>query len=209
MKPINLHTPKPGARRLRRRSAWAFFGAFMVLAVVIASFALVEFHPTGSLANWGEVGVLTLLMLLFIVLLVAGGMNAHEAACAGRIERGEGVHARWTVDPKSWQELGEQRRALDQEPGAIRTYPPMPIESPPGGVEIIICRDGLFIGPEFRHPLPPLPVLQPRLVDHWLELDCLEAMPSHVVRLPVPPEARLVIRRLLLNCRPPPARLPA
>lgn len=194
---INLHSPKPSSRSLRLRSALALVGAFLVLAAIIGMLGWYEFDGKASPVNWGELAVLTALMMAWICLVVAWGVYAYAARCAARTERGEGVHVRWTVDPASWRELGEQRHVLDQPPGAIKTYPRMPAEAPPGGVEIVVSNDGIFIGPEFRYPLPPLPVLQARLQGHWLELDCLEDMPTHVLRVPVPPDARPAVQRLL------------
>ncbi|WP_146848550.1 hypothetical protein [Brevifollis gellanilyticus] len=199
---IKLHPSKrPTARRLKRQAALGFLGAFILLMVLISIFRWYEFDKTASPVSWAEVGMLTILGIVGICLGVAGGVYAYESGCAGRMERGEGLHARWTVDAPSWRELGERRRILDQAPGAIITYPPMPAEAPPEGVEIIICEDGIFIGPEFSHPLPPISVLQARLTDRWLELDCLEDMPTHILRVPVPSSAMSQVLPLLARLK--------
>ncbi len=192
---INLHPQKPrSARQRRRRAVLAFVGAFMLLAALVGIFGWYPFDTKASPVNWGEVGVLTVLMIVMIVmifLIVEGGVCAHEAGYLGRVERGTGVLARWTLDAKSWREIWELRRALDQQPGTLKTSPVMPAEAPPGGVEIIISEDCVCIGPEFWQPVPAIFIARARLSYYWLEID----LPSddevmHLLRVPVPHPAR-------------------
>ena len=65
------------------------------------------------------------------------------------LKRGEQPVARWTVDAETWRAFAELNDALDRQKGAVPNIVPLS-DLPTTGVEIVVARDGVCIGPHFH-----------------------------------------------------------
>src|SRR5262245_42807219 len=85
------------SRRLRRIAWFAFSAALASLAGVVLVLSQAD-----SMTMLLNVTLGFMSMLACIVFLVWGGTSLHDANQFARMERGEGVIAKWTVDCVSW-----------------------------------------------------------------------------------------------------------
>jgi hypothetical protein len=97
----------------------------------------------------------TALFIAGIMSLLFGGVLAlqqhFEARAHERLLCGEGVIARWRIDPLAWQAFLGLNRQAGAEKGALLNQLTLVKEAPPEGIEIIVARDGVMVGGDFMH----------------------------------------------------------
>lgn len=76
-----------------------------------------------------------------------------------RMVRGEGVLARWRIEPERWRLCRAAAEALARSPQALPNELPLPPEIPAAGIEVIVAADAFCVGPEFE-PLEKSAVVQ-------------------------------------------------
>jgi hypothetical protein len=113
---------------------------------------------------------LVCLLACFFYFVPEAITNTYEGRRRERLARGEGVLARWTVDPETWRRTGE--RCL--QAGAQRDAPRNSIvaydQPPAGGMEVAVLDNAIFVGDEF-HALEPDHGITVRVEDGWIGFD--------------------------------------
>lgn len=109
---------------------------------------------------------------------VVAGLWAHRAARAqARLQRGQGVLARWRVDAATWRAFRERERNAGAGGNALPDELSMPDDAPVDGIEVIVGEDAVAVGDSVlvlpRHGTPE--VLEADLRDggagpHFAEL---------------------------------------
>ena len=118
-----------------------------------------------SLAGWAMLGIALLqsdgppswVVLTCAVVGLHGGLifgvfalQAHgEARTLDRLRRGEGVLARWTVDPARWGVFLEHARQLAAAPGAHASMLALPSTPPATGYEVTVSEEAIRVAEEF------------------------------------------------------------
>ncbi|HWA45810.1 MAG TPA: hypothetical protein VHA10_21500 [Hypericibacter adhaerens] len=87
--------------------------------------------------------------------LILGGTFAlvqhEETRAQDRLRRGEGVLARWRIDPLAWKDFLALNHQASAEQGALPNQLTPVKETPPEGIEIVVARDGVEVGGDFQH----------------------------------------------------------
>ena len=180
--------------RPRRHARIAFGAAFALLLFAVAfvyRYGADSPESPGSLV-WSVFWLVTIVGLL--ALLVWGGMNAHDAGHFARLERGEGVLARWTVDAETWRGLAEERARLER--GTRQSSPATRQESPPSGIEVVVCEDAVYIGRDEWSPMFAAVGIRATLQGSWLILEWATDESDSLVRVPVAPTAHADAERV-------------
>ena len=178
--------------QLLRRKAWL---AFSAAAACLAALVLV-LSEAETMRMWLNVSLAFISMLGCIIFLVWGGVSIYEANQFSRMEKGEGVIARWTVDPDSWRSYLTLRRTLEAQHKALPNYPKLPDEAQSKGIQVAICKRELFVGSEVW----PISVQNARLVlpESLLEIEHYsEDGNTYITSLPVPLSAQRVAERVV------------
>lgn len=115
-----------------------------------------------------------------------------------RLRRGEGILARWRVEPARWKRFREAAVAQSQVRGALPNEWKLPTEVPADGIDVIITQDAFCVGPEFE-PLSPTTTVR---VD-GLVLEIQQRVPQGryttrlaVYRMPAPENAEADLARV-------------
>ena len=185
-------------RRNSRIAALAFTGSALLLATQVAIYGWYDFDAPTAPGSTVTVTILSVLMLGMIVLGVIGGMEAFEAQRFGRLARGEGVIARWTIDAQAWRQRVAERRLLDAQPGVRPTSFIIDPDAPAGDVEIVVSNDAVFVGPDAMQPLFEEFGIGAHVQDSWLEFDWDDNDSGFVVRVPIAPGAEAVAGMVVL-----------
>ena len=144
--------PRDGRRqRLQARIAWGALAADATAFAAICAF--VDFDSIGTVLG---ITVMTVPMVVAIALFVWGLQASVAARRFGRLGRDEGVVTSWIVDAGTWRErmafrTEQDRRSVTQSQGIAL----LPDKAPPGGIEIVIGDEGIFIGERVFMPVPP------------------------------------------------------
>ena len=73
-----------------------------------------------------------------------------EAKRYRRLKSGEGVIARWTVDPARWDWFRQQSKGWDKREGVRPNLANLDQPCGPAGIEIVVTGDALLLGQDFR-----------------------------------------------------------
>lgn len=182
------------SRRFRRKSRFAFAAAVAAIAATAAVIVATE-----SLSTWIGVTLGMVCMGTAILLFVLGGMSAYAARRFAEIERGEGVVARWIVDPETWRERQAQRRKLDAQPGVVPTFSDiLSAKAPPEGIEVVVCEGYIHVTPDTWLWMSKTTV-QASAADAWLtmEWDSEDGGTELSVRLPLPRNGQIKAERVI------------
>jgi len=133
-----------------RRARNIALGVFIFGLMALPGAVLIPDHsiPTAWHSVLFIAGLMSLLLGGAFALHQHFDMRAHE-----RLLRGEGVIARWRIDPLAWQAFLGLNRQASAEPGALTNQLTLVKEAPPEGIEIIVARDGVLVGGDFQ-PVP-------------------------------------------------------
>lgn len=171
----------------RRRSNIAFATFFGIVAVIVIAFYTLPQVFAGALL---AIGILAGLMSLVMGLIWVG-----EARRLARMRRGEGVIARWTLDPTAWREHVEQCRSRPvPEQERIICFGET-CEPSTGGVEVVFTEDSVWVGDHFldlgggRNP-------EARLYDAWIDFSFGNSEGADFIRVPVAQRARREAERV-------------
>jgi hypothetical protein len=164
---MNDRNPARGSRR-----------AYLALAAVLAASALAYLTlPLEVVAPLAPVAFAVALGSLMLG-LVLGGQSRSRA----RMERGEGVVARWTLDPDEWQEMVRLN-------GGLVTIPKVPPTV--SGGEVVFAQDAVYVAGAF-HTMDRTYGTQARLQPSTPELVYIELAQAGLdidthLRIPIPP----------------------
>jgi hypothetical protein len=179
------------SQRIRKKGWLAFSAAAACLAALV-----LVLSEADTMRMWLNVSVAFISMLACIIFLVWGGVSLYEANQFARMESGEGVIARWTVDPDSWRNYLTLRRTLEAQLKALPNYPKLPDEAQSKGIEVVICQRDLFVDFEVW----PISVQNARLVlsESLLEIEHYsEDGNTYITSLPVPLSTQRVAERVV------------
>jgi len=180
------HRTSRTARAARTRQRVSFAAAALLGCGLVAMFAWGNFEAPPAPGSILPLVVATIVAIVAIFLLVEGGMAAFEARRFERLERGEGVIARWTLDADAWRERLRERRVLDALPGALQTAPDLPDEISTPSIAIVVSDDAVSYGTEAWQAYHADWCIQASLDGLWLTLDWpAEETQTHVCRIPV------------------------
>jgi hypothetical protein len=179
------------SHRIRRKAWLAFSAAASCLAGLVLVLIAAE-----TMSMWLNVSLGFITMLACIVFLVWGGTGIYEANQFTRMERGEGVIARWTVDPVSWRNYLALRHRLEAQHKALPNYPKLPDEAQSSGMEVVICERTLFVGSEVW----PIGVENAQMIlpESLLEIEHhSEEGDTYITSLPVPSSAQHIAEQVV------------
>lgn len=91
---------------------------------------------------FGSLGV----MLISAVWLL---VRWDEAKRLLRLRAGEGVLARWTIDPARWEWFRRHSREWDTREGVLPNGANLAQHPGEAGIEVVVARDGILIGADF------------------------------------------------------------
>jgi hypothetical protein len=126
-----------------------------------------------------------------------GSMFISEAKTTAKLERGEGILARWTVDTATWEAFKVASKARDKETGWAARKLGFRGDTPPSGIEVVFLEDSVFVGGKIewivleKHPYATLG-------SNWLEIETegYENYEKSILRVPVPPNAHADAQRI-------------
>ena len=133
-----------------RRARNIALGVFIFGLIALPGAVLIPDHsiPTAWHTAPFIAGLMSLLLGGAFALHQHLDMRAHE-----RLLRGEGLIARWRIDPLAWQAFLGLNRQASAEQGALANQLTLVKEAPPEGIEIIVAQDGVLVGGDFQ-PVP-------------------------------------------------------
>lgn len=186
--------PRDGRRnRLRARLAWALLAADAAAFVAICVF--VNFDALGKALG---MTVMAIPIVGAIALFVWGIQEAFAAQHFGRLEGGKGVVASWIVDADTWRERMAVRAQVDgQSIAQSQGLALLPKKAPPGGLEIVVGDEGIYIGDYNFLPVHASYVVRARIREDWIELELPDDSGTYLLRLPIGRDGRLAADKLV------------
>ena len=163
-------------------------------AAVVFVISLAVFVPSLVMPRSGE-DLVARKMILFLsmgVMLISGVwllVRWDEARRLVRLRSGQGVLARWTIDPARWAWFRHHSNEWDKLKGVRPNDVDFAQDAGEAGIEVVVTRDGILIGEEFR-PLEKDVRITVRA--DWMEffqtIPKPDGQPIHMVlRLPLQP----------------------
>lgn len=122
-----------------------------------------------------------------------------DAGRLDRLQRGEGVLARWTVTPEQWARFGANSREWDTRPGIGANTVDLAQAAEAGGITITVSDNALLVGRDFYSLERSTKV---RVYDHWMEFNTYnpgtaKTSGRHLIqRVPVAPGAEAAAQRI-------------
>ena len=122
-----------------------------------------------------------------------------DAGRLDRLQRGEGVLARWTVAPEQWARFGANSREWDTRPGVGANTVDLAQAAEAGGIGITVSDNALLVGRDFYSLEKSTKV---RVYDHWMEFNTYnpgtaKTSGRHLIqRVPVAPGAEASAQRI-------------
>lgn len=182
-------------RNPSRKRNWALVIAGLGVAALLVGFILIR-------RNGPETQSL-IIAVLGLKAAVVGGILAtvwHVRVVRryDRAQRNHGVLVRWRIDEARWRLFREAAAALAQKPQALANEFKLPETIPAEGIELVITRDALCLGPEFE-PLEKNAIT--RLRGPVLEIEQLVSINRYqtrrvAFRLPAPEGAESDVARV-------------
>ncbi len=163
-------------------------------AAMVLLVSLAVFMPVLVMPRSGE-DLTTRKMILFFslaaVLISAVWLVVRwdEAKRLTRLRAGEGILARWTIDPARWEWFRRRSNEWDQREGVRPNDADLAQDPGTAGIEIVVTGDGILIGEDFQ-PLEKDVRITVRA--DWIEFHQIILKPKGsalhmVLRLPLQP----------------------
>lgn len=164
------------------------------VCAMAAGFAMPDAAPGFTPQFALRAGGFMVAMFAAVVALIRVG----DARRFARMARGEGVIARWTVDPRSWRAFVEMSRAMDRQENAEGNRLDLTREPPDLGVEVVVGDNAICVGGDF-HSLAKNATVS--IHPSWMEFRELVAggetqTVAVVVRFPMAPGAEHHAQRI-------------
>ena len=131
-------------RAPHRTRSWQLAASLAGWAMLGLAVLLPDGLPTWVAPTCGIVGLNVGLIFGVLALQTHG-----EARTLDRMRRGEGVLARWTVDPARWALFLEHARQLAAERGARGSMLALPATPPAIGYQVTVSEDAIRVEEEF------------------------------------------------------------
>jgi hypothetical protein len=180
----------PTISNLRQKSLRAFLAFFGV----IGGMALVYF----TLSSVVFAVLLAFALIAAPMTLGMGFVYAGQARKQAQMERGEGILARWTLDPGTWHAFEALNTSLDAQKPWLKPRRAFKGAVPASGVEVVFMDDTLFAAGE---PCSLDRALSPTATLHasWIEFELTTSgePETYMLRVPFGPEAQSDAERIV------------
>lgn len=185
-------------------------------AAAVFAISLLVFVPALVLPRSGDDLVLRKLLLFgslgpMLISAVWLAIRWNEAKRLSRLRAGQGVIARWTVDPVRWDWFRRHSEEWDQREGVRPNG--ANLKQTPGktGIEVVVAKDGILIGNDF-YPLEKDVAITVR--SDWMEFHQIIPKPKGpafhlVLRLPLAPGSEHLAAEIQRTYRSARAALPS